>query len=84
MRIPFGVPVGASIQRPLFVMRNSAGVGMGVGLGGQGLHGPGLTYEVSQHGMQSQASHAKKAKDARSAYVETIEDVRENILLSLN
>jgi hypothetical protein len=72
MRIPFGVPMGASIQRPLFVMRNSAGVGMGVGLGGQGLQGSGLAFGSPPHGM---GSHAERAKDARSAYVETIEDV---------
>jgi hypothetical protein len=72
MRIPFGVPMGASIQRPLFVMRNSAGVGMGVGLGGQGLQGSGLAFGGPPHGM---GSHAERAKDARSAYVETIEDV---------
>jgi hypothetical protein len=72
MRIPFGVPMGASIQRPLFVMRNSAGVGMGVGLGGQGLQGSGLAFGGPAHGM---GSHAERAKDARSAYVETIEDV---------
>jgi len=72
MRIPFGVPMGASIQRPLFVMRNSAGVGMGVGLGGQGLQGSGLAFGGPPHGM---GSHAERVKDARSAYVETIEDV---------
>jgi hypothetical protein len=71
MRIPFGVPMGASIQRPLFVMRNSAGVGMGVGLGGQGLQGSGLAFGGPPHGM---GSHAERTKDARSAYVETIED----------
>jgi hypothetical protein len=78
MRIPFGVPMGASIQRPLFVMRNSVGVGMGVGLGGQGLQGSGLAFGDAQHGMSGHAqhSHAARAKDARSAYVETIEDVR--------
>ena len=73
MRIPFGVPMGASIQRPLFVMRNSVGVGMGVGLGGQGLQGSGLAFGGPPHGHGISA--ADRAKDARSAYVETIEDV---------
>jgi hypothetical protein len=76
MRIPFGVPMGASIQRPLFVMRNSAGVGMGVGLGGQGLQGTGIAFGGPQHGM---GTHAERAKDARSAYVETIEDVSRSL-----
>jgi hypothetical protein len=77
MRIPFGVPMGASIQRPLFVMRNSAGVGMGVGLGGQGLQGSGMAFGDPQHGMGGDIhrSAAERAKDARSAYVETIKDV---------
>jgi hypothetical protein len=76
MRIPFGVPMGASIQRPLFVMRNSVGVGMGVGLGGQGLQGPTYGIQGSQKRQNdSPLSTAARAKDARSAYVETIEDV---------
>jgi len=79
MRIPFGVPMGASIQRPLFVMRNSAGVGMGVGLGGQGLQGPDLAHDGSPDGMAGRASHVQKVKDARSAYVETIEDVSQTL-----
>lgn len=77
MRIPFGVPLGASIPRPLFVMRNSAGVGMGVGLGG-----PTGVQDMAQARRPSPApnhmdvaSPEQRRKEDRSAYVETIEDV---------
>lgn len=79
MRIPFGVPQGAMIQRPLFVMRNSVGVGMGVGLGGAGLQGPSYGMAGMQQPSGSPQGFANKAKDARSAYVETIEDVNSSI-----
>lgn len=78
MRIPFGVPMGASIPRPLFVMRNSAGVGMGVGLGGptgvqdMSTQQQGLT--AGQSGDSPRQAHERRKED-RSAYVETIEDV---------
>lgn len=45
---------------------------MGVGLGGQGLQGSGLAFGGPQAGL---GGHTERAKDARSAYVETIEDV---------
>lgn len=77
VRIPFGVPLGASIPRPLFVMRNSAGVGMGVGLGGPtGVQNRAAQSvpSAAQHYMAPPQGEAKR-KDDRSAYVETIEDV---------
>ncbi|KAK4685503.1 MFS transporter, UMF1 family, partial [Tremellales sp. Uapishka_1] len=73
MHIPFGVPAGFPIQRPMMVMRNSAGVGLGIAVGGgsRGLAGvslnPGLT------GVQEMTEEEVRKED-RSAYVETVDD----------
>lgn len=85
VRIPFGVPLGASIPRPLFVMRNSAGVGMGVGLGGPTGVQNMAAQSVPSAGQQfiRVPSGEGRRKDDRSAYVETIEDVG-FILLSVD
>lgn len=72
-RIPFGVPMSASIPRPMLVMRNSAGVGLGLGMGmgmnmGMGMGSGGLP-DVAE------SPQSRGRQTARSAYVETIEDV---------
>ncbi|WVQ93108.1 hypothetical protein IAU59_000172 [Kwoniella sp. CBS 9459] len=61
-RIPFGVPMGMSIPRPLLVMRDSAGAGLGLGLS------PDL-LDI----LEEETKPARGPED-RSAFVETVED----------
>ncbi|OCF35676.1 hypothetical protein I316_02731 [Kwoniella heveanensis BCC8398] len=62
-RIPFGVPMGMSIPRPLLVMRDSAGAGLGLGLSPELLDI--LEEEVKP----------PRGPEDRSAFVETVEDL---------
>lgn len=66
-RIPFGVPIGMSIPRPLMAMRDSAGAPGGLGLGM-----PTLLDIIQGHG---EGSPLRRRPEDRSAYVETVEDV---------
>ncbi|ODO06026.1 hypothetical protein L198_01254 [Cryptococcus wingfieldii CBS 7118] len=62
-RIPFGVPTGTHVPRPLMVLRDSSGGAGGLGLGGLG----GLAALAGGGGQ--------RRGDERSAYVETVPDV---------
>lgn len=66
-RIPFGVPIGMSIPRPLMVMRDSPGAPGDLGLGM-----PALLNIIQGHG---EGSPLRRKQEDRSAYVETVEDV---------
>lgn len=70
-RIPFGVPNSAVLPRPMMVMRTGTGVGMGVGIGSVGLGMQGARLEEVP-----EASEGSRPRDNKSAFVETIEDVR--------
>lgn len=74
-RIPFGVPGGAVLPRPMMVMRTGTGVGMGVGIGSVGLGsgaggGGGARLEEVK-----EISEGSRRRDDKSAFVETVEDV---------
>ncbi|WVW79485.1 hypothetical protein I302_101454 [Kwoniella bestiolae CBS 10118] len=62
-RIPFGVPVGLNVPRPLLVMRDSAGAGLGLGLS------PDLLDILEQD-----QGISPRGPEDRSAFVETVED----------
>ncbi|WWC72987.1 uncharacterized protein I206_106951 [Kwoniella pini CBS 10737] len=62
-RIPFGVPLGMNVPRPLLVMRDSAGAGLGLGLS------PDLLEILEQDQRIS-----PRGPEDRSAFVETVED----------
>ncbi|KAK6906142.1 hypothetical protein I203_100126 [Kwoniella mangroviensis CBS 8507] len=62
-RIPFGVPVGLDVPRPLLVMRDSAGAGLGLGLS------PDLLDVLEQD-----QGISPRGPEDRSAFVETVED----------
>lgn len=66
-RIPFGVPIGMSIPRPLMVTRDSAETPGGLGFGM-----PTLLDIIEGHGGGS--PFGRRPEDW-SAYVETVEDV---------
>jgi hypothetical protein len=70
-RIPFGVPNSANLPRPMMVMRTETVVGMGVGIGSVGLGMQGARLEEVP-----EASEGSRRRDDKSAFVETIEDVR--------
>nr|XP_018259292.1 uncharacterized protein I303_08220 [Kwoniella dejecticola CBS 10117]OBR81450.1 hypothetical protein I303_08220 [Kwoniella dejecticola CBS 10117] len=62
-RIPFGVPLGMNVPRPLLVMRDSAGAGLGLGLS------PDL-LEI----LEQDQGISPRGPEDRSAFVETVED----------
>ncbi|RXK38177.1 hypothetical protein M231_04551 [Tremella mesenterica] len=71
-RIPFGVPLGLGVPRPLMVMRSDTGLGMGLGL--------------TPQGVQQEARHIGEVVDkveldrkSRSAFVESIADEEEPV-----
>ena len=70
-RIPFGVPMSVHLPRPLLVSRDSAGLGVGVGL-------PSRLAEIFTPNALSRVAESPEGRqrnDARSAYVETVQDV---------
>nr|XP_031858883.1 uncharacterized protein CI109_005702 [Kwoniella shandongensis]KAA5525955.1 hypothetical protein CI109_005702 [Kwoniella shandongensis] len=60
-RIPFGVPMGMTVPRPLMVMRDSGGARLGLGL-------PDLLD------MMDTPTVDRRGPEDRSAFVETVED----------
>jgi hypothetical protein len=70
VRVPFGVPLGATLPRPMMLMRTGTGIGMGIGL-------PGLGMGRLSAGLSGIAESPEgPRREERSAYVETVEDVR--------
>ena len=69
-RIPFGVPLGASIPRPMLITRNSSGMGVGMGLSSRlaDFINPPLS-------RVTESPEGRQRRDDRSAYVETVHDV---------
>ncbi|WWC91089.1 uncharacterized protein L201_006030 [Kwoniella dendrophila CBS 6074] len=66
-RVPFGVPLGMNVPRPLLVMRDSAGAGLGLGLN------PDLLEILEQDQGINPRGRGRGPED-RSAFVETVED----------
>lgn len=60
-RIPFGVPMGAMMPRPMLVTRTGTGMNMGIAIGG--------------HLQSVTESPGNARRKDRSAYMETVEDV---------
>jgi hypothetical protein len=69
VRVPFGVPLGATVPGPMMLMRSGTGMGMGIGL-------PGLAMGRASIGLSNiPESTEGRRKDERGAYVETVVDV---------
>ncbi len=76
MRIPFGVPMGAKLPRPMMAMRTGTGIGMGIGLD-TGTAGTfrGASMEPILSGLMESPESANPKRTDRSAFVESVEDV---------
>jgi len=74
-RIPFGVPMGLQLPRPMMAMRTGTGAGMAIGVGsgtGRGFYG--VSTEPGLSGVQKSPESAHRRTD-RSAFVESVDDV---------
>lgn len=67
--------MGVSVPRPMMVMRNSAGVGLGIGIGGPRIMGLSMGIGPGLTGVAESPESFPRRGDARSAFVETVEDV---------
>nr|ODO03713.1 hypothetical protein L204_00049 [Cryptococcus depauperatus CBS 7855] len=75
-RMPLGVPIGMNVPRPLMVMHDSSGAPGGLGLGGFGGIGiPGLLDILELEERERSIGKTGRSPEARSAFVETVEDV---------
>lgn len=74
-RIPFGVPLGTGIPRPLVIMRSDTGLATGLGVTKDG-----VAAEVHHLGEVDDQPERKSRKDDRSAFVETIPDEQDPAL----
>ncbi|WVO15544.1 hypothetical protein L204_103204 [Cryptococcus depauperatus] len=74
-RMPLGVPIGMNVPRPLMVMHDSSGAPGGLGLGGFGGIGiPGLLDILELEERERSIGKTGRSPEARSAFVETVED----------
>ena len=76
-RIPFGVPLGTGIPRPLVIMRSDTGLATGLGVTKDS-----VAAEVHHLGEVDDQRERRSRKDDRSAFVETIPDVRRLVIHS--